>query len=695
MHTLMMPSNDFAAAAVSSPMGMPLHAPALLGIFREALDSSLIERGAVQGIELLGSVDAFWRALGLSELERMAVAGNHAAQAELAWRHAVGESGAVLSYEHSLRWATPSAEAGCAAGEAVLGWLLYHGFGVPRDETEAARLFASAAGQDDQRGLTWLALCTLRGHGLAADGGHALALFRRAADRGGSGAALAQYWLGRIHYLGLPELDVQDFSEAVFWLRQASGHGHERAHELLARCCFFGRGQAEDRGAALALWRKAGEAGSAVAMYCAGMCLHAGITADGQPDHAEAARWLRAAARKHLPGAMFLLGQCHVFGLGVVQDWQAGLGWYRRAAELGNREAEFELAEWHAFGRGGLPQDMPEAILWYRRAAEQGHVQAQRKLGHCYRNGDGIAEDKAQAVGWYRRAADGQDGIARIWLGECLEQGEGVARDPGAAVVQYRLAAEAGLPHGQAELGRCYLQGIGVAADLVQGERLLRAAAEAGWAPALGELERHCFARAEQLMQWAGVDEKSEGNEEWLREAVRFYRKAGELGHRRAACRLASCYRQGRGVAVDDLQAMNWYRKAARLFEAKVALADLYYFGYQDAQGQRLQDFPAALRWYEQAVEQYEDAYAMYRLGYCLLHGQGCPVEDASQQAGVRWLRKAAALGEAGAQYALGCAYADGHGRMHNARLAVKWLRRAAQQGHQAARTFLQEMGAH
>ena len=77
MHTLMMPSNDFAAAAVSSPMGMPLHAPALLGIFREALDSSLIERGAVQGIELLGSVDVFWRALGLSELERMAVAGNH------------------------------------------------------------------------------------------------------------------------------------------------------------------------------------------------------------------------------------------------------------------------------------------------------------------------------------------------------------------------------------------------------------------------------------------------------------------------------------------------------------------------------------------------------------------------------------------------------------------------------------------
>ena len=43
---------------------------------------------------------------------------------------------------------------------------------------------------------------------------------------------------------------------------------------------------------------------------------------------------------------------------------------------------------------------------------------------------------------------------------------------------------------------------------------------------------------------------------------------------------------------------------SALLSAQRIAL--LTDFGYQDAQGQRLQDFPAALRWYEQAVEQYE-----------------------------------------------------------------------------------------
>lgn len=233
------------------------------------------------------------------------------------------------------------------------------------------------------------------------------------------------------------------------------------------------------------------------------------------------------------------------------------------------------------------------------------------------------------------------------------------------------------------------MQGIGVAADLVRGEQLLRAAAEAGWAPALGELERYCFARAEQLMSLAGADEAQR------MEAVYFYRKAGELGHRRAAYRLAMCYHHGEGVAADATQAMSWYRKAARLFEAKVALADMYYFGYHEYSGQlvRMPGRPCAGMSRPLSSMRMLMPCTGWDIACCMLRAARWKMRH--EQAGVRWLRKAAALGEAGAQYALGCAYADGHGRMHNARLAVKWLRRAAQQGHQAARTFLQEMGTH
>ena len=308
---------------------IPLHSPVLLGIFRDALETSLIERGAAQAIELLGPADEFWRCLPLSELMRMAEAGNPKAQAELAWRYAVGE-GVDKSHIQAARWATLSAERNCASGEAVLGWLLYHGFGLPKDQIEAAVLFERAAAHEDLRGLTWFGLCLLRGHGVSEDAPRALSLLRKSAGRNGETSRLAQYWLGRVLYFG---------------------QGNS-----VPRCCFFGRGMAENRAEAVRLWRIAAEAGSGAAMYCVGMCLFAG---EGAPqDFQEATIWFRAAARKRISGAMFLLGQCAVSGCGVSRDFQAGLGWYRRAAELGNRDAEFELGEWHAFGRGGLQQDI-------------------------------------------------------------------------------------------------------------------------------------------------------------------------------------------------------------------------------------------------------------------------------------------------------------------------------------------------
>ena len=177
---------------------LPLGPPALLGLFREVLESSLVERGVAQGLELLGHADEFWRAVPLAELQRMAQGGNAAAQAELAWRAAVGE-GLPKSVADAVKWATQSAEKESPAGEAMLGWLLYHGMGLPKDYAEAARLFAHAADAGDSRGMTWFALCLLRGHGVDADLQKGGELLRKAAQEG---SHPAQYWLGRLLYLG-------------------------------------------------------------------------------------------------------------------------------------------------------------------------------------------------------------------------------------------------------------------------------------------------------------------------------------------------------------------------------------------------------------------------------------------------------------------------------------------------------------
>jgi len=54
----------------------------------------------------------------------------------------------------------------------------------------------------------------------------------------------------------------------------------------------------------------------------------------------------------------------------------------------------------------GVAKDAEQAVSWYRRAAEAGHADAQFNLGACYSNGDGVAKDAEQAVSWFRRAAE-------------------------------------------------------------------------------------------------------------------------------------------------------------------------------------------------------------------------------------------------------------------------------------------------
>jgi hypothetical protein len=66
-------------------------------------------------------------------------------------------------------------------------------------------------------------------------------------------------------------------------------------------------------------------------------------------------------------------------GLGVAKNDEEAVSWYRKAAEQGLPEAQFELGTLYSVGRG-VTRDSAEAIFWYRRAAAQGHPDAQQQL---------------------------------------------------------------------------------------------------------------------------------------------------------------------------------------------------------------------------------------------------------------------------------------------------------------------------
>jgi TPR repeat protein len=119
-------------------------------------------------------------------------------------------------------------------------------------------------------------------------------------------------------------------------------------------------------------------------------------------------------------------------------------------------------------------------------------------------------------------------------------------------------------------------------------------------------------------------------------EAVKWYRKAAEMGLAGAQNNLGVCYQEGQGIAKDEAEAFNWYRKAAEqgLDLAQNNLAICYDGGHGVAK-----DESEAVKWFRKASEQ-DFAQAHYNLGICYLNGTGVSKDVAG---GVKLIRKATA----------------------------------------------------
>jgi TPR repeat protein len=158
------------------------------------------------------------------------------------------------------------------------------------------------------------------------------------------------------------------------------------------------------------------------------------------------------AAVRQYPGSSRLsyqLGRAYQ----KVQNFDAALAQYRKAADLGNTLAQASVG-WMYQNGYGVPRDNAEALKWYRPAAAQGNALAQTALGWLYQNGQGVPRDNSEALKWYLLAANQGNASAQSNLGAMYENGYGVPRDYNEALKWYSLAAKQGNALGQAGLYR-------------------------------------------------------------------------------------------------------------------------------------------------------------------------------------------------------------------------------------------------
>lgn len=131
----------------------------------------------------------------------------------------------------------------------------------------------------------------------------------------------------------------------------------------------------------------------------------------------------------------------------------AALAHLRRAAELGDAWAQYELGQLLNAGQG-VELNEAEAARCFRKAADQGHAAAQFDLGCMYRNGVGVPVDIEAAIAWYHKAAERGYVAAQFNLGLAYHTGVGVSASQEAAATWWRKAAEQGDAGARSALAR-------------------------------------------------------------------------------------------------------------------------------------------------------------------------------------------------------------------------------------------------
>jgi uncharacterized protein len=117
------------------------------------------------------------------------------------------------------------------------------------------------------------------------------------------------------------------------------------------------------------------------------------------------------------------------------------------AADAGWREAENALGMlyMHAVEGGaadGVFKDEQKALHHWKKAAENGHFEAQFNYGVMLQNGHGTPMDVVGSLVWFRRAAtDGDHTSAQYAIGLVLAQGKGTPKDLGESKKWLQMAA--------------------------------------------------------------------------------------------------------------------------------------------------------------------------------------------------------------------------------------------------------------
>jgi len=383
-------------------------------------------------------------------------------------------------------------------------------------------------------------------------------------------------------------------------------------------------------------------------------------------------------------------------GSGVVRDEGKAAELYRKAADMGNAEAQTRFAEALFDGRG-VARDPAGSRAWLEKAARQDNARAKCDLGVMLTAGLDIAQDGANGLRYLQAAARLGDGYAEDYLGQLAESG--LTGDPSSseAYMHYLKASEMGSAWGAYNVARMHERGIGVYKNPSEALRwYMKVASMQGpdlpdqWSDLrseAGAITGVNFRIGDMYADGNGVPKDMSEAERWYQRGVDMASAGARAGWLGADVYLANAYLQSKGVPLDYGEAMYRMKNAAEHGnrQAQVILGSMY----RDGQGTP-QDYGEAMYWYRKAADR-GSAVAEWMIGRLYFDGKGV-IRNFTEAA--TWFRKAAGEGLPAAQWDLGMLYYCGYGVSKDLATARAWLQKAAARGYAPAKEILAGLDA-
>ena len=392
---------------------------------------------------------------------REAKADNVEAQYQLGICYANGY-GVKIDMIKAMEYFEAAANQGHTEALYQMGNSYYYGYGVPLDYSKAVDYWEEAALRGNIRAQYQTGCCYEHGQGVDINCKQAIYWYHKAAEQNDADAIYvlsthcykdaekafelckkaaelgnveAQLHMG-FYYDG-DDFVRPNFEKALYWYTQAAEQGNETA-----TCCMAELDEAREK---TEEWIHEAETGDPEVLFQLAECYEYGVGIEH--DYELAKRYYTRAFEEgnqeeeentialYFDKITYKEKMAYLDKLLQMEKWE-------EMAEGGDEAAMLLLWKYYEYDADYEEDLKPKrAIYWLRKAAEIGNAQAQVILGSHYELGNQVLIDFEEAFRLYSLAAKQSDDTGLYEIGHCYEHGIGVEKDIVEAIREYNNSA--------------------------------------------------------------------------------------------------------------------------------------------------------------------------------------------------------------------------------------------------------------